>query len=46
MIKYMHMLLGISMISAGVGFVDISTILYVCGIIFVAAGIGETIIGE
>jgi hypothetical protein len=46
MIKYMHMLLGVSMILGGIGFVDVSAILYVCGIIFIASGIGEKLIGE
>jgi len=46
MIKYLHMLLGITMILGGVGVVNVSTILYVCGIIFIAAGIGEKLIGE
>tara|TARA_B110000285_G_C15050354_1_gene576613 strand:+ start:771 stop:893 length:123 start_codon:yes stop_codon:yes gene_type:complete len=40
------MLVGVSMILGGIGFVDVSTILYVCGIIFIVAGIGEMMIGE
>ena len=46
MIKYMHMLLGVSMILGGTGFINVSTILYVCGIIFITAGMSEIIIGE
>ena len=42
----MHILLGVSLIMAGIGFIDVSTILYVCGIIFIASGIGEKLIGE
>ena len=46
MMKYIYLLIGAALIAGGIGHVDISTIMYVVGVIFIAAGMGEILIGN
>jgi hypothetical protein len=46
MIKYIHMLIGAILIAGGTGYIDMNTTFYACGIMFVAAGLGEILTGE
>ena len=44
--KYIHILIGAGFIAAGIEFIDIHAIFYFIGVVFVAAGIGEILIGD
>jgi hypothetical protein len=46
MMKYIHMLIGAGFIAAGIEFIDIHAVFYFVGVVFVAAGLGELLIGE
>ena len=46
MIKYIHLLIGATLIAGGVGTFDMEFTFYICGVIFVAAGMGGILLGD
>ena len=46
MLKYIHLLVGAILIAAGLEYIDTTFTLYGAGVLFIAAGIGEILIGD
>ena len=46
MIKYIHLLIGATLIAGGIGTLNMEFTFYVCGVIFVAAGMGGILLGD
>ena len=44
--KYIYLLIGATLIAGGVGTLNVELTFYTCGILFIAAGMGEILIGE
>lgn len=44
--KYIYLLIGATLIAGGMEVFDSEFTFYICGVIFVAAGFGEILIGE
>ena len=46
MIKYIHLLIGATLIAGGIGTLNMEFTFYICGVIFIAAGMGGILLGD
>ena len=46
MIKYIHLLIGATLIAGGIGTLNMEFTFYICVVIFIAEGMGGILLGD